>query len=371
VPDLACDVLVIGTGPAARAAAEAALCAGAGTLLLEPGTPAAPASRPIAFAADRGRWLEGMLAAAEGLCDERLAVLLASASAEPPPAELDGARRLAGPVPVDLDLAEGRLRGVLLAGPQDGSPLHLAAAAVVLAGSALGRLYGGGAPAGCVHALALRAGAELVDMEFVAPGGDGTAEHTGGLAVDDTMASGIVGLYAAGPAVGGAAGAARIAGSAVLEAAVFGRIAGLSAARHAAAVGPPAAAAESAGLAALAEARGRRGGRSLAGEVQALMREGAGAARSGLGLARTLAGLAALKGELDGLPAPWWLEARDLLLTAEAVALAALLREESRGLHRRLDYPELEPDDTERQAIRLVGNRLQVRRMPVPRLPRP
>ncbi|HZD26049.1 MAG TPA: FAD-binding protein, partial [Alphaproteobacteria bacterium] len=54
--------------------------------------------------------------------------------------------------------------------------------------------------------------------------------HMGGIRVDETMQTGVDGLFAAGEAVGGANGANRLSGNAVTEALVFGEQAGRSAA---------------------------------------------------------------------------------------------------------------------------------------------
>ena len=58
--------------------------------------------------------------------------------------------------------------------------------------------------------------------------------HMGGVKVDTRMRSTVAGLYAAGEAVGGAAGANRLSGNAISEALVYGEIAGREAARFAA-----------------------------------------------------------------------------------------------------------------------------------------
>ncbi|MDB5651387.1 MAG: succinate dehydrogenase, flavoprotein subunit, partial [Hyphomicrobiales bacterium] len=57
--------------------------------------------------------------------------------------------------------------------------------------------------------------------------------HMGGIRVDETMQSGIPGLYSCGEAIGGANGANRLSGNAITEAFVFGARAGQSAARNA------------------------------------------------------------------------------------------------------------------------------------------
>src|SRR6185295_18208659 len=58
--------------------------------------------------------------------------------------------------------------------------------------------------------------------------------HMGGIKVDPTMATCVPNLFAAGEAVGGANGANRLSGNAISEALVFGRTAGVEAAKRAA-----------------------------------------------------------------------------------------------------------------------------------------
>src|SRR5208337_381704 len=57
--------------------------------------------------------------------------------------------------------------------------------------------------------------------------------HMGGIVADERMETELPGLLAAGEAVGGANGANRLSGNAITEALVFGRRAGVSAARRA------------------------------------------------------------------------------------------------------------------------------------------
>jgi succinate dehydrogenase / fumarate reductase flavoprotein subunit len=57
--------------------------------------------------------------------------------------------------------------------------------------------------------------------------------HMGGIRVDETLQSGMPGLYACGEAIGGVNGANRLSGNAITEAFVFGARAGQSAAKNA------------------------------------------------------------------------------------------------------------------------------------------
>jgi L-aspartate oxidase len=66
----------------------------------------------------------------------------------------------------------------------------------------------------------------------------------------------------------------------------------------------------------------------------------AGLLRDAVGLRRAGAGLAALRKKA---PTGWSrreVEARNLLTVAEVIVQAALAREESRGAHFRMDFPE-------------------------------
>ncbi len=123
----------------------------------------------------------------------------------------------------------GEVRGAVGYERATGALLCFPCRAVVLAtgsGMRIWRDPGAAADAtGDGAALALNAGAELIDMEF---GG------TGGIRIDaETSATTIRGLFAAGDAAGGVHGAAAIEGNGIASALVFGRRSGLHAARHA------------------------------------------------------------------------------------------------------------------------------------------
>ncbi len=193
--------------------------------------------------------------------------------------------------------------------------------------------------------------------------------HMGGIAVDERMASRVPGLFAAGEAAGGANGANRLSGNAIPEALVFGERAGRSAAAYAASR-PPGWDQRSATPAlerirALAE--GRRGDISAAmllGELRELMGTEVGPFRTAAGLVRAVARLAEMRAALDETAiAPGlafnptiadWLELRASLIAAEAVARAALAREESRGAHQREDFPETDPGWAHPQYVRMT-----------------
>ena len=59
-----------------------------------------------------------------------------------------------------------------------------------------------------------------------------------------------------------------------------------------------------------------------------------------------------------------WLDLRNMLTVARAVAQAALLRTESRGAHQREDFPGMLPEWNVNQVIRLDNGRLDIERVP-------
>ena len=405
---LSADVLVIGAGGAGMYAALAAARTGARVILADKnmigrGGATIMAQMTVAAALaeqEPDTWkdhLADTLAAGRGLCDEGLAEVLCRAAPERM-REMDdwgvgwaranghirqvmapghgrrrccyvdflntgpavartlrkrvgrtgGIRGLSNVAMTDLVVKDGSVRGALALSLGDGAELDIAAGATVIATGGLTKLYARSSAsnnmAGEGYALALRAGAALVDMEFVqffpighlAPrlvgmdpimwdpfryklggrllngameefidryggedGGRYTATrdlatyaicreveagrgspsggawlsfthlpeaelrdafgpvidrllangidltrgpvevapiahyHMGGVKVDTRMRSTVAGLFAAGEAVGGAAGANRLSGNAISEALVFGEIAGREAARYA------------------------------------------------------------------------------------------------------------------------------------------
>jgi succinate dehydrogenase / fumarate reductase flavoprotein subunit len=70
---------------------------------------------------------------------------------------------------------------------------------------------------------------------------------------------------------------------------------------------------------------------------------------------------------------PGWhlaLEMRAMLIVSEAVAKSALVREESRGAHSRIDFPELNPEwGTKNNVIWKDGDSMALRQNPTPELP--
>ena len=553
---LTTDVLVVGAGGAGMYAALAAADAGARVVLADKnmigrGGATVMAQMTVAAALaeqERDTWedhLADTLAAGRGLCDVALAEVLCRAAPDRM-REMDewgvgwarsegrirqvaapghrrrrccyvdflntgpavagtlrkrvgrtgGIRALSNVAIIDLVVKDGSVRGALALSLGDGAALEIEAAAAVIATGGLTKLYSRSSAsnnmAGEGYALALRAGAALVDMEFVqffpighlAPrlvgmdpimwdpfryklggqllngameefidryggedGGRYTATrdlatyaicreveagrgspsggawlsfthlpeaelraafgpvidrllangidltrapievapiahyHMGGVKVDARMRSTVAGLYAAGEAVGGAAGANRLSGNAISEALAYGEIAGREAARHAEghAGGWDAHAAETARDAAEPLLHGTGNGRSaiaLVQELRRLMWKQVGPFRDRAGLTSALERIRAMR--VDDLPRVSiprdtafaveladWQELRSALLVAEAVAVAALAREESRGAHQRDDFPDTSPRFRSNQEILERSGALLSRFVPV------
>lgn len=179
--------------------------------------------------------------------------------------------------------------------------------------------------------------------------------HTmGGVVTDETGATEVEGLFAAGETAGGTHGANRLGGNAIPEALIFGARAGRAAAALAARKKSPPplndrALTEAASSAGEMMGRGGPGAESPASLLAALrkcMWEKAGVIRKGPGLRDGLRELDDL--EKNILPrvranAPRELvaalEARAMLEVGRTIVLSSLGREESRGAHFRADYP--------------------------------
>ncbi|MCE2946668.1 MAG: FAD-binding protein [bacterium] len=190
--------------------------------------------------------------------------------------------------------------------------------------------------------------------------------YLGGVRIDEWGRSTVPGLYVGGEAAGGIHGANRLGGAALIDSYVFGFRAGMAAALECKAT--PSVADDrgdwQSGVAALASWSERSGGDSpeeWRNAVQALVVESVGLVRRADRLQHALARLDALearfadvgvRGEtardrFDCLRLS--LETRNLVQVARMLATAALQREESRGGHCRLDFPE-------RDDARFLGN---------------
>lgn len=215
---------------------------------------------------------------------------------------------------------------------------------------------------------------ELADVDITAEAMEvGPTCHymMGGVDVDpDTAAAaGVPGLFAAGEVAGGMHGSNRLGGNSLSDLLVFGRRAGLHAARYAAGLGDGRPVADGAQIDEAAaealrpfEAAGAAGSGAEAGpvenpytlhqELQQVMNDLVGIIRrapemeqalSRLAVLRERAARAGVEGHRQFNPG-WHLaiDLRNMLLVSECVARAALERTESRGGHTRDDHPEMD-----------------------------
>lgn len=167
----------------------------------------------------------------------------------------------------------------------------------------------------------------------------------GGAHINERAATPVPGLFAAGESAGGFNGADRMQGASFLETTFFGTQAGASAARYARERGEVKVDVRQAEreLSRLNRCQGSLPPEEVIAEVRQTMWEKVGVIRNAASIKKALATLALIRREKvpemsakELFPA---LEAENLALTAEMVAHAALMREESRGTHLRADFP--------------------------------
>jgi succinate dehydrogenase / fumarate reductase flavoprotein subunit len=178
----------------------------------------------------------------------------------------------------------------------------------------------------------------------------------GGIRVDaDSQETTVPGLFACGECAAGMHGANRLGGNSLSDLIVFGKLAGDGAKAYIARTQtPPRPPAEqiSQAIRRATEILNRETGTNpylLHDKLQATMSKGVGIVRQKDELEVAITELEALKDEARTMKAPGasqynpgWHEAlsmRSLLITSEAVTRAALMREESRGAHTRVDHP--------------------------------
>jgi succinate dehydrogenase / fumarate reductase flavoprotein subunit len=185
----------------------------------------------------------------------------------------------------------------------------------------------------------------------------------GGVEVDpETQAAvGVNGLFAAGEVSGGMHGSNRLGGNSLSDLLVFGRRAGLGAAEYVDSLGGSIPKASDASLDAAAKAAvkpfegdGTENPYTLHMELQQTMNDLVGIIRTADEVAEAVAKLETFKARAKNITVeghrqfnPGWhlaIDLRNMLLISEAVAKAALIREESRGGHTRDDFPGMRPD---------------------------
>jgi succinate dehydrogenase / fumarate reductase flavoprotein subunit len=205
----------------------------------------------------------------------------------------------------------------------------------------------------------------------------------GGVKVDaETGATRVEGLFAAGECSGGMSGATRLGGNSLSDLLVFGRRAGAGAVEHAR--GAPAGAVDDAEVVTAAEEMtafldgdGGEDPYELHAELQRTMQRYVGIYRDEAGLTTAVERIEELARRARNVRVPgterrfnpgWHLckDLRNLLVCAEAIARAALLRTESRGAHSRLDFTE--PSDEWAQVnivVRDESGRMVVETRPI------
>ena len=208
----------------------------------------------------------------------------------------------------------------------------------------------------------------------------------GGIRVDgETAQSSVPGLFAAGEAAAGLHGANRLGGNSLSDLLVFGRRAGIAAADHAKTVqnttidsGQVEAAARE--LLAPFERKEGENPYTIHRDLQDVMQNLVGIFRTREDLTRAMQELEKLKARAELLSVegsrmfnPGWHLAQDLksmLIVSEAVTRSALAREESRGAHSRIDYPNLDATwGAKNNVIAFEGNAMTLRQSPVAEMP--
>lgn len=178
----------------------------------------------------------------------------------------------------------------------------------------------------------------------------------GGIRVDaDTAMSSVPGLFACGECAAGMHGANRLGGNSLSDLLVFGYLAGTNAAEYASKKTVHSAIDQDQAMRIIRNATdilNRENGENpylLHEKLEKNMQVNVGIIRSKDELETGLAELEKIKVQYGTVKAkgasqfnPGWHEAlslRNLIITSEAVARAALMREESRGAHTRSDFP--------------------------------
>jgi succinate dehydrogenase / fumarate reductase flavoprotein subunit len=201
---------------------------------------------------------------------------------------------------------------------------------------------------------------ELADVDITAePMEIGPTCHyvMGGVEVDaDSQESAVTGLYAVGECSGGMHGSNRLGGNSLGDLLVFGKRAGEAATEYANSLGSnrpvvdeaEVQAAEASALAPF-EVEGGENPYAIQGDLQQSMNDLVGIIRTADELERSLAEIEAFKVRAKAMKVggkraynPGWhlaIDLRNMLIVSEAIAKAALARQESRGGHTRDDFP--------------------------------
>jgi succinate dehydrogenase / fumarate reductase flavoprotein subunit len=209
----------------------------------------------------------------------------------------------------------------------------------------------------------------------------------GGIRVDaDTQMSTVPGLFACGECAAGLHGANRLGGNSLSDLIVFGKLAGDGAKEYIGALSATPKAQNDqieAAIRRATEILNRAEGTNpylLHEKLQETMSKGVGIVRKRDELETAVSELEGLKEQAKTMKSPGasqynpgWHEAlsmRSLLVTSEAVTRAALMREESRGAHTRLDHPGESAEWVKYNVIIKKGaNGMEVEKRPKPEGP--
>lgn len=204
----------------------------------------------------------------------------------------------------------------------------------------------------------------------------------GGLEFNVDCSTELEGLFAAGEDTGGVHGANRLGGNGVANSTVFGGIAGDTLGdwtpKHGQFRDPDEDAIEEA-LESCRHPLGQSGGNveDVREELHELMWEDVGILRDGESLCRGKSGLDALEQQLDktgvdgsnlAFNMTWhdWLNLKNMITVSKSITETAIAREDSRGAHFRVDFPETIGLETSAfTSVRLKGGGFVVETKPV------
>ena len=295
-------------------------------------------------------------------------------------AEEIGVKILDEVIITELIKSENTITGVVGVDLKSGEFLTISAKSVVIGSGggayAFGRSDNPPGTTGDGFSLAYLAGAELVDMEFVSLNvpknlipqifevkgeppdsiiSHGTAHYfLGGIKINEDCETNIKGLYAGGEVAGGILGAARLGGSAVADAIVFGKRAGFSAAQWAKNSETP-----DINMNQVQQAKSEfikiTKDNSVSpidtlARIKSILWKYIGPVKSEYTLNKALELLADMKGEVANLGASnseemlSAYEAKNILELGKILASASLIRKETRGNFWRADYPNPDND---------------------------